>query len=58
MNKKFITFMFMAFLLLESRASADLNENSGGGIKSTINSLRKTSKEELAQQCQKHIDNE
>ena len=40
MNKKFITFMFMAFLLLESRASADLNENSGGGIKSSIEMLK------------------
>ena len=30
MNKKFIIFIFTALLLLESRASADLNEGSGG----------------------------
>ena len=30
---------------------------SGGGIKSTIKSLRQTSKEELLEQCQKYLDN-
>jgi len=40
--------MFMAFLLLESRASADLNENSGGGIKSTPECFEKVSRATFA----------
>ena len=48
MNKKFIIFMFMAFLLLESRASADLNGSSGDGAKSTPECFEKISRATFA----------